>query len=84
VEPNADKPVPDPKSKDDTKADPKPEAKAAGKDGAKPDAKDDLKTLPVEEVMKKLGSSAEGLTQAEAAKRNMDQTRLRKRRPTSS
>jgi H+-transporting ATPase len=69
VEPNADKPVPDPKSKDDTKADPKPEAKAAGKDGAKPDAKDDLKTLPVEEVMKKLGSSAEGLTQAEAAKR---------------
>ncbi len=33
------------------------------------DAKDDLKTLPVEEVEKRLGSSSNGLTQAEAAKR---------------
>ncbi|HUV99711.1 MAG TPA: plasma-membrane proton-efflux P-type ATPase [Gallionella sp.] len=36
---------------------------------AKPDAKDDLKSLPLEEVEKKLGSSPDGLTQAEAAKR---------------
>ncbi len=32
-------------------------------------AKDDLKTLPVEEVEKRLGSSSNGLTQAEAVKR---------------
>src|SRR5277367_6433856 len=36
---------------------------------SKPDAKDDLKTLPMPEVEKKLGSSPEGLTQAEAQKR---------------
>jgi H+-transporting ATPase len=35
----------------------------------KPDGKDDLKALPLEEVEKRLGSSPEGLTQAEAAKR---------------
>jgi H+-transporting ATPase len=35
----------------------------------KPDAKDDLKTLPVAEVEKKLGSSPDGLTQAEVQKR---------------
>src|SRR5665213_1636465 len=40
-----------------------PEAKPAA------DAKDDLKTLPMAEVEKKLGSSAQGLTQAEAVKR---------------
>ena len=43
----------------------KPDAKA----NANPDAKDDLKTLPLAEVEKKLGSSPEGLTQAEAQKR---------------
>src|SRR5271163_1948048 len=37
--------------------------------GSNPDAKDDLKTLPMAEVKKKLGSSPEGLTQAEAQKR---------------
>lgn len=36
---------------------------------AKPDAKDDLKTLPLAEVEKKLESSPDGLTQAEAQKR---------------
>ncbi|MFA5257606.1 MAG: HAD-IC family P-type ATPase, partial [Opitutales bacterium] len=49
-----------------------PEAKPtapASKPGSKPDAKDDLKTLPLAEVKKKLGSSPDGLTQAEAAKR---------------
>jgi H+-transporting ATPase len=33
----------------------------------KPGAKDDLKSLPLEEVEKKLGSSPQGLTQSEAA-----------------
>ncbi len=36
---------------------------------SKTDAKDDLKTLPMPELEKKLGSSSEGLTQAEAQKR---------------
>ena len=36
---------------------------------AKTSAKDDLKTLPLAEVEKRLGSSPDGLTQAEAAKR---------------
>src|ERR1035438_6018585 len=44
-------------------------AKASAKPGAKPDAKDDLKTLPLAEVEKALGSSPDGLTQAEADKR---------------
>ena len=35
----------------------------------KPTAKDDLKSLPLSEVEKKLGSSPDGLTQAEAQKR---------------
>ena len=42
-----------------------PDAKPASES----DAKDDLKTLPVAEVEKRLGSSPDGLTQAEAAKR---------------
>jgi H+-transporting ATPase len=54
-----------PKTEDKPKGGAKPEPKG----GAKPEPKDDLKTLPVAEVMKKLGSSAEGLTQAEAGKR---------------
>ena len=46
------------------------QAKAPGsKPTSKPDAKDDLKSLPLPEVEKKLGSSPEGLTQAEAQKR---------------
>ena len=36
---------------------------------SKPAAKDDLKSLPLAEVEKKLGSSPDGLTQAEAQKR---------------
>jgi H+-transporting ATPase len=39
------------------------------KPGSKPNAKNDLKSLPVSEVEKKLGSSPDGLTQAEAQKR---------------
>jgi H+-transporting ATPase len=42
-----------------------PEAKT----GSKPEPKDDLKSLPLAEVEKKLGSSPDGLTQAEAEKR---------------
>ena len=48
------------------------------------DAKDDLKTLPMPELEKKLGSSTEGLTQAEATKTispNMGLTRFQKRKP---
>ena len=60
----------------DAKTDAKPTAPAS-KPGAKPDVKpeakpapqDDLKTLPLAEVEKKLESSSDGLTQAEAQKR---------------
>ena len=41
----------------------------ATKPGSKPTAKDDLKSLPLVEVEKKLGASLNGLTQAEAQKR---------------
>ena len=46
-----------------------PVSKSGPKPGSKPDAKDDLKTLPMPEVEKKLGSSPDGLSQAEAQKR---------------
>ncbi len=39
------------------------------KPGSKPDAKDDLKSLPLSDVEKRLGSSPDGLSQAEALKR---------------
>ena len=42
---------------------------AEPKPGSKPDAKDDLKSLPMPEVEKKLGSSPDGLSRAEAQKR---------------
>ncbi len=49
---------------------PTAEPKVSGpKPGPQPDPKDDLKTLPLAEVEKKLGSSPEGLTGAEAQKR---------------
>lgn len=44
---------------------PKPDTQ----NGATPDAKDDLKSLPMPEVEKKLESSPDGLTEAEAKKR---------------
>jgi len=49
-----------------------PESKPEGretKSGSKPDPKDDLKSLPLPEVENKLGSSPDGLSQAEAQKR---------------
>ena len=57
---NPDKPESKPESKPTPNAD---------KPKSKPESKDDLKSLPVPELMKKLGSSADGLTQAEAQKR---------------
>ena len=57
-----------PASKDDADIDTKSTA-AASTPGAKIDAKDDLKTLPLAEVEKKLSSSPDGLTAAEAKKR---------------
>ena len=61
----------EPKAKPEAEsgATPKAETKTAPKPGPAPDAKDDLKTLPMAEVEKKLGSSPDGLTQAEAQKR---------------
>ena len=69
-------------TKPNDKATPKPDDKAAPAPGnesdAKPDDKSDakpsdktdgLKTLAMPELFKKLGSSADGLTQAEATKR---------------
>ena len=50
-------------------ADPKPDAKVSAKTKAKNDANDVLKSLPMQELEKKLESSPAGLTQAEAAKR---------------
>ena len=68
MEPNTEQPKA-PESKPDAKPDAKDESKSESKPDAKPDAKDDLKSLPLAEVEKKLGSSPDGLTQAEAAKR---------------
>ena len=47
----------------------KPESKPGAKPDAKPAEKDDLKSLPMAELEKKLESSPEGLSQAEAQKR---------------
>ena len=44
-------------------------APGSSKPGSKPDARDDLKSLPLAEVERKLGSSPNGLTQAEAQRR---------------
>ena len=64
MEPNPDQPKA-PESKPDTKPESKPDAKPE----SKPDAKDDLKSQPLAEVEKKLGSSTVGLSQVEAQKR---------------
>jgi H+-transporting ATPase len=47
----------------------KPDAKPEGKPGTPTDPKNDLKTLPIDEVKKRLGWTKDGLTQDEAAKR---------------
>jgi H+-transporting ATPase len=55
-------------------------------DAPKPSLKDDLKSLPLSEVEKKLESSPDGLTQTEAEKRltQYGPNELKKRRPTNS
>jgi len=62
-----DKPETKLESKPEAKV--KPQAKIKSKQAPAPDARDDLKSLPLAEVEKKLGSSPNGLTQAEAQKR---------------
>ncbi len=52
-----------------TKSKQAPDQNPGAKPGAKPDGTNDLKTLPMPEVEKKLRSSPDGLTQAEAQKR---------------
>ena len=47
----------------------KPELKPELKHDPNPVSKDDLKTLPMPELQKKLGSTPDGLSQAEAEKR---------------
>jgi H+-transporting ATPase len=64
---NPGKPDLKPESKPTPNAD-KPESKPQSKPSPKDD-KNDLKSLPMPELMKKLGASADGLTQAEAVKR---------------
>ena len=56
-----------PVSKTEAKAEPKAKTDAVSLPKLKPIAKDDLKSLPLAEVEKKLGSSPDGLSQAEAA-----------------
>ena len=51
-----------------TRREPDPEAPDAQPD-SRPDAKDDLQSLPLAEVEKRLGFSPDGLSQAEAQKR---------------
>jgi H+-transporting ATPase len=61
-----------PQPKPSASAESKPVASASkpeSKPNVKSDPKDDLKTLPLAEVEKKLGSSPDGLSQAEAQKR---------------
>jgi H+-transporting ATPase len=67
---NPDKPeAPEPKPDDSVAAGPNPPKPKPGSKTTAPEAKDDLKSLPLAEVEKRLGSSPEGLSQAEALKR---------------
>src|SRR5271168_2463897 len=63
--PTADKPEAKSESKPETKLETKP----AAAPGAKSDAQKNLKSIPMEEFQKKLGSSPNGLSQDEAKKR---------------
>jgi H+-transporting ATPase len=66
MKPNGDQPEA-PESKPESKL--KASEPKAGSNPNAPDPKDDLKTLPLAEVEKKLGSSPDGLSQGEAQKR---------------
>ena len=67
--PTADKPEVKSESKPAAKPETKPETKPAAAPGAKSDAQKNLKSIPMEELQKKLGSSPDGLSQDEAKKR---------------
>ncbi|MGA7316129.1 MAG: plasma-membrane proton-efflux P-type ATPase [Silvibacterium sp.] len=56
-------------AKDGTKSDSKVQAKEDLKPGAEPTSRDDLKSIPMPDLQKKLGSTPEGLSQAEVQKR---------------
>jgi H+-transporting ATPase len=58
--PTADKP----EAKSESKAETKPETKP-GAPGAKSNAQKNLKSIPMEELQKKLGSSPNGLSEGE-------------------
>ena len=58
-----------PEAKSESKPETKPETKPAAAPGAKSDAQKNLKSIPMEELQKKLGSSPDGLSQDEAKKR---------------
>jgi H+-transporting ATPase len=55
--------------KPESKAEAKPESEPESTDSSKPESKDDLKSVTMPELQKKLGSSPDGLSQAEAQKR---------------
>ena len=65
----ADKPESKLEAKLESKRGPTPAVKPESKNGSNSEPKDDLKSLPMPEVEKKLGSSPKGLSQAEAQKR---------------
>ena len=65
----AGKPESKMEAKPESKPDSTPAAKPDSKNGSKSESKDDLKTLPLPEVEKRLESSPKGLSQAEAQKR---------------
>ena len=64
-----DKPESELEAKPEPKPDSTPVAKPEFKGSSKPESKDDLKSVAMPELQKKLGSSPDGLSQAEAQKR---------------
>ena len=65
----ADKPESELEAKPESEPDSTPAAKPESNNGSKSDPKEDLKTLPMPEVEKRLGSSPKGLSQVDAEKR---------------
>ncbi|MGC9940399.1 MAG: cation-transporting P-type ATPase, partial [Verrucomicrobiota bacterium] len=63
------KPETDQRMAPEPKSDPGAAGKTVVKPATRPDPKDDLKTLPLAELEKRLESSPDGLTQVEAQKR---------------
>ncbi len=69
MSPTTEAAKPKPASDDKSRSDAKDQAKVDLKPGAKSGPKDDLKSLPMPELLKKLGSTPDGLSQDEATKR---------------